>query len=76
MERPPTDSAEHAEDFSRRYADDLDILAGQVMMDLDIPDDQMERVTPTGVASTTAFSPVTERAERSLLLDRSPLILA
>ncbi len=41
MERPPADPAEHAEDFSRRYAEDLDILAGQVMIDLGIPDDQI-----------------------------------
>jgi hypothetical protein len=40
-ERPPSDPADHAEDFSRRYAEDLEIVAGQAMMDLGIPDDQM-----------------------------------
>jgi hypothetical protein len=40
-EKPPTDLAEHAEDFSRRYAEDLDIVAGQTMMDLGIPDDKL-----------------------------------
>jgi hypothetical protein len=40
-EKPPTDPADHAEDFSRRYAEDLDIVAGQAMMDLGIPDNQM-----------------------------------
>ena len=41
MDTPPTHPAEHAQDFSRRYAEDLEIVAGQVMMDLGIPDDQM-----------------------------------
>jgi len=41
MDRPPADPAEHAQEFSRRYAEDLDIVAGQAMMDLGIPDDQM-----------------------------------
>ncbi len=40
-DKPPSDPADHAEDFSRRYAEDLDIVAGQAMMDLGIPDDQM-----------------------------------
>jgi hypothetical protein len=40
-ERPPSDPADHAEDFSRRYAEDLEIVAGQTMMDLGIPDNQM-----------------------------------
>jgi len=41
MDYPPTDPAEHAEDFSRRYADDFELLAGQVMLDLGIPNFQM-----------------------------------
>src|SRR3954465_2870002 len=40
-EQPPPDPADHAQDFARRYAEDLDIVAGQAMMDLGIPDDQM-----------------------------------
>jgi hypothetical protein len=40
-QKPPSDSADHAQDFSRRYAEDLDIVAGQAMMDLAIPDSQM-----------------------------------
>ncbi len=39
--KPPSDSADHAEDFSRRYAEDREIMAGPAMMDLGIPDDQM-----------------------------------
>jgi hypothetical protein len=41
MEHPPTDPAEHAEDLSRRYSDDLEVLAGQVMLDLGTPNDQI-----------------------------------
>ncbi len=37
----PYDSADHAEDFSHRYAEDLDIATGQVMMDLNLTDHQM-----------------------------------
>ncbi len=40
-EKPPADSADHGEDFSRRYAEDLDILAGQAMLDLKLTDHQM-----------------------------------
>jgi hypothetical protein len=40
-EKPPSDPADHAEDFSRRYAEDLEVAAGQAMMDLGIPDNQM-----------------------------------
>jgi hypothetical protein len=39
--RPPADPADHAEDSSHRYAEALDIVAGQAMTDLGIPDDQM-----------------------------------
>ena len=39
--RPPTDPADHSEDFSRRYAEDLDIVAGQAMLDLKLADGQM-----------------------------------
>jgi hypothetical protein len=40
-ERPPSQPADHPEDFSRRYAEDLEIVAGQAMMDLGIADDRM-----------------------------------
>ena len=40
-DKPPADPADHAEDFSRRYAEDLDIAAGQAMMDLGIANNQM-----------------------------------
>jgi hypothetical protein len=38
---PPTDPADHAEDFSHRYADDLEIATGQVMMDLGLTRHEM-----------------------------------
>jgi hypothetical protein len=40
-EKPPSDPAEHAQDFSRRYTDDLDIVAGQAMLGLGLTNDQM-----------------------------------
>jgi hypothetical protein len=40
-EKPPSDPADHAEDFSRRYAEDLEIVAGQAMMDLGVRDNQL-----------------------------------
>ncbi len=33
--------AEHAADFSRRYADDLEIVVGQAMLDLGLSNDKM-----------------------------------
>jgi hypothetical protein len=38
---PPPDPADHAEDFSLRYAEDVDIVAGQAMLDLGIHNDRM-----------------------------------
>ena len=40
-EKPPEDTADHAEDFSRRYADDLEIATGEVMIELGLSDDEM-----------------------------------
>jgi hypothetical protein len=40
-EKPPSDPADHAEDFSHRYAEDLEIVAGQAMLDLGLTNDQM-----------------------------------
>ncbi len=37
----PADPAEHAADFASRYADDLEIVAGQAMLDLGLSDAQM-----------------------------------
>ena len=35
-EQPPIDPGDHAEDFSRRYDEDMDIAAGHVLLDLGI----------------------------------------
>lgn len=56
-EKPPTDPADHAEDFSHRYAEDLDIVAGQAMMDLGIPDDQMGARDPDRNREPHSFFP-------------------
>jgi hypothetical protein len=37
----PADPALHALDFSRRYADDIDLAVSQRMMDLGIPEDRI-----------------------------------
>src|SRR4051812_38983722 len=34
---PPPDPADHAQDFSERYTEDLDVVAGQAMIDLGVP---------------------------------------
>jgi hypothetical protein len=47
----------HAEDFRRRYAEDLQILAGQAMMDLGIPDDQMGARDPDRNRERHSFFP-------------------
>jgi hypothetical protein len=56
-EKPPEDPADHAEDFSRRYSEDLDILAGQAMMDLGIPDKQMGARDATRNSERHSFFP-------------------
>jgi hypothetical protein len=40
-ERPHPDPAAHAQDFSRRHAEELDIVAGQAMLDLGLSDHRM-----------------------------------
>ncbi len=56
-EKPPSDPADHAEDFSRRYAEDLDIVAGQAMMDLGIPNHQMGARDPDRNREHYSFFP-------------------
>jgi hypothetical protein len=41
LDTPPTVPADHAEDFSRRYADDMEIATGQVMIDLGLSSGEM-----------------------------------
>ncbi len=40
-DRPPPEPADHAADFAHRYAEDLEIATGQVMLDLGLANDQM-----------------------------------
>jgi hypothetical protein len=47
----------HAQDFSRRYAEDLEIVAGQMMMDLGIPDVQMGARDPDRDRQRHSFFP-------------------
>jgi hypothetical protein len=49
--------ADHAEDFSRRYAEDLDIVAGQTMMDRGIPDNKMGARDHTRGSEIHSFFP-------------------
>jgi hypothetical protein len=56
-DKPPSDPAGHAQDFSRRYADDLDIVAGQAMMDLGIPNNQMGDRDPDRGSEHHSFFP-------------------
>jgi hypothetical protein len=54
---PPTDPAEHAEDFSRRYADDLEIATGQVMIDLGLTRHEMGLRDPVRKLEHHTFFP-------------------
>ena len=56
-DKPPADTADHAEDFSWRYAEDLDILAGQVMMELGLSDEQMGARDPDRNREIHSFFP-------------------
>jgi len=56
-EKPPKDPADHAEDFSRRYAEDLDIVAGQAMMDLGISNGKMGARDHTRRSEIHSFFP-------------------
>jgi hypothetical protein len=55
-DKSPPDSAEHAEDFSHRYAQEMDYLSGDRMSDLGIPTDKIgSRIPGQGHAT---FIPV------------------
>lgn len=40
-EKPAPNPADHAEDFARRYADELELVAGELMLNLGLPDHQI-----------------------------------
>jgi hypothetical protein len=45
-DQPPSDPADHAEDFAHRWADVLDYLAGDRMTELGIPTDKIGSRVP------------------------------
>lgn len=56
-DKPPFNPADHAEDFGRRYAEDLDIVVGQAMVDLGVSDDQMGARDPDRNREHHSFFP-------------------
>jgi hypothetical protein len=44
--KPPEDPADHAEDFSRRYAQELDIAAGDTLTEIGIPPSRLGGTDP------------------------------
>ena len=56
-DKPPSDPADHAEDFSRRYAEDLDIATGQVMLELGLTDGEMGLRDPSRNLEHHTFFP-------------------
>ncbi len=60
METPPIDPAAHALDFSRRYADDLEIISGQAMIDLGLTEHQMGARDPERNREHHTFFPTDE----------------
>lgn len=60
MRDRPYDPAEHARDFGARYAEDLDVVAGQVKLDLGLTDDQMGGRDPDRNSEHHPFFPSEE----------------
>ena len=56
-DKPPADPAAHAEDFARRYAEDLEIVAGQAMIDMRLTDRQTGVRDPTRGLAHHCFLP-------------------
>jgi hypothetical protein len=56
-EKPPSEPADHAEDFSGRYVDDLDIVAGQTMLELGISNDKIGARDHTRKSKIHSFFP-------------------
>lgn len=57
MEKPPDDPADHAEDFSRRYAEDLEIATGAEMIRLGLSNDEMGLRDPSRGLEYHTFFP-------------------
>ena len=56
-DKPPPNPADHAQEFSRRYAEDLDIVAGQAMLDLGLSNSQMGGRDPDRSGEHHSFFP-------------------
>jgi hypothetical protein len=56
-DEPPIDPAEHATDFSQRYADDLEIATGEVMLRLGLSNDEMGLRDPSRRLEHHTFFP-------------------
>jgi hypothetical protein len=56
-EKPPSDPADHAEDFSGRYAIDLEIAVGEVMLELGLSDHEMGSRDPSRGLEHHTFYP-------------------
>src|SRR5690242_11163334 len=57
METPPSDPADHAQDFARRYAEPMDYHAAQIMLDLGIPLEKIGTLDPVQEYKHAAFHP-------------------
>lgn len=57
LDRPPTDPADHAEDFSRRYAGWADYIVSQRMLDLGIDPGKIGTSDPRHGIQHAAFHP-------------------
>lgn len=57
MDNPPSDPADHAEEFAHRYAEALDVLAGQTFLDLKLDDAQMGARDPDRDREHHSFFP-------------------
>ena len=54
---PPPDPVDHATDFSHRYADDLEIAVGEVMLDLGLSNQEMGSRDPSRGLEHHTFYP-------------------
>ncbi|MHC5542057.1 hypothetical protein ACYOEI_27875, partial [Singulisphaera rosea] len=53
LDKPPSDHADHAEDFSRRDAQELDIAAGETVVDLGIDPNRFAALDPEDLQRKT-----------------------
>ena len=56
-DKPPTEPADHAEDFSRRYVIDLEIATGEVMLELGLSEHEMGSRDPSRGLEHHTFYP-------------------